>query len=87
MLPMVTEHFIQNHVTSEDVRRKIQAAIGKYDELLTMVKKRKLRGFVHISKSSGLAKTILQGTGQCKEKEGKADRRRGRKTILKSGQE
>ena len=87
MLPMVTEHFIQNYVTSEDVRRKIQAAFGKYDELLTLVKKRKLRGFGHISKSSGLAKTILQGTGQCKEKEGKAGRRRDRKTILKSGQE
>ena len=33
----------KDHVTSEEVRRKIQAAIGKYDELLTLVKKRKLR--------------------------------------------
>ena len=45
-----------DHVTKEEVCRKIQAAIVEYDELLTMVKKRKLRWFVHISKSSDLAK-------------------------------
>ena len=27
----------KNHVTNEDVYRKIQTAIGKYDELLTLV--------------------------------------------------
>ena len=52
----------KDHVTNEEVRRKIQAAIGEYDELLTLVKKRKLRSFGHISRSSGLAKAILQGT-------------------------
>ena len=52
----------KDHVTNEEVRRKIQAAIGEYDELLTLVKKRKLRWFGHVSRSSGLAKTILQGT-------------------------
>ena len=51
----------KDHVTNEEVRRKIQAAIGEYDELLTLVKKRKLRWFGHVSRSSGLAKTILQG--------------------------
>ena len=75
----------KDHVTNEEVRRKIQAAIGEYDELLTLVKKRKLRWFGHVSRSSGLAKTILQGTVKGKEKE--ADRRRGGKTISKSGQE
>ena len=49
----------KDHVTNEEVRRKIQAAIGEYDELLTLVKKRKLRWFGHVSRSSGLAKTIL----------------------------
>ena len=34
-----------DHVTNEEVRRKIQTAIGVYDELLTLVKKRKLRWF------------------------------------------
>ena len=33
----------KDHVTNEEVRRKIQAAIGNYDELLTQVKKRKLK--------------------------------------------
>ena len=74
----------KDHVTNEEVRRKIQAAIGEY-ELLTLVKKRKLRWFGHVSRSSGLAKTMLQGTVKKKEKQ--ADRRRGGKTISKSGQE
>ena len=51
----------KDHVTNEEVRRKIQAAIGEYDELLTLVKKRKLRWFGHVSRSSGLVKTVLQG--------------------------
>ena len=51
-----------DHVTNEEVRRKFQATIGEYVELLTLVKKRKLRWFGHVSRSSGLAKTILQGT-------------------------
>ena len=28
----------KDHVTNEEVRRKIQAAIGEYDELLTLAK-------------------------------------------------
>ena len=74
-----------DHATNEEVRRKIQTAIGEYDELLTLVKKRKLRWFGQVSMSSGLAKTILQGTVKGKEKD--AERRRGWKTILNSGQE
>ena len=58
----------KDHVTNEEVRRKIQAPIGEYDELLTLVKKRKLRWFGHVSRSSGLAKTILQGTVKGKRK-------------------
>ena len=33
----------KDHVTNEEVRRKIQAVNGEYDELLTLVKKRMLR--------------------------------------------
>ena len=51
----------KDHFTNEDVRRKIQAAIGKYDNLITLGKKQKLRWFVHISSSFGLSKTIIQG--------------------------
>ena len=50
----------KDHVTNEEVCRKIQAAIGEYDELMILVKRRKLRWFGHVSRSSGLAKAILQ---------------------------
>ena len=51
----------KDYVTYEEVRKKIQAAIRDYVELLTLVKKRKLRWFGHVSRSSGLAKITLQG--------------------------
>ena len=65
----------KDHVTNEEVRRKIQAAIGEYDELPTLVKKRKLRWFGHVSRSSGLAKTTLQGTVKGKRKRGRQKKR------------
>ena len=52
----------KDHVTNEGVRNRIQNATGVHDDLLTMVKKRKLRWYGHISRSSDMAKTILQGT-------------------------
>ena len=52
----------KHHVTNEAVRNRIQNAIGEHDDLLPMLKKRKLRWYGHISRSSGMAKTILQGT-------------------------
>ena len=39
----------KKHVTNEEVRNRIQNAIGMHDDLLTMVKKRKLRWYGHIS--------------------------------------
>ena len=38
-----------DHFTNEEVRRKIQAVTGEYDELLTLVKKWKLRWFGYVS--------------------------------------
>ena len=61
----------KDHVTSEEVRAKIQQAIGPHEDLLTIVKRRKLQWYGNVSRSSGLAKTILQGTM-------KGGRRRGR---------
>ena len=52
----------KDHVTEEEVRAKIQQAIGPHEDLLTIVKRRKLQWCGHFSRSSGLAKTILQGT-------------------------
>ena len=60
----------KDHVTNEQVRRKIQAATGKYNELLTLVKIQELRWSGHVSRSSGLAKTVLQGTVKGKRRSG-----------------
>ena len=49
----------EDHVTNEEVRAKIQHAIGPHEDLLTIVKRRKLLWYGHVSRSSGLAKTIL----------------------------
>ena len=66
----------KNHAINEEVRRKIEAAIGEYDELLILIKKRKLRNwFGHVSRSSGLAKTILQGTVKGQRKRGSQKKR------------
>ena len=61
----------KDHKTNEEVRNRIQNTSGVHDDLLTMVKKQKLRWYGYISRSSGMAKTILQGTV-------KGARRRGR---------
>ena len=52
----------KDHVIKEEVRAKIQQTIGPHEDLLTIVKRRKLQWYGHVSRSSGLAKTILQGT-------------------------
>ena len=52
----------KNHVTNDEAHAKIQHATGPHEDLLTIVKRRKLQWYGHVSHSSGLAKTILQGT-------------------------
>ena len=70
--------------TDEEILAKIQQAIGPHEDLTT-VKRRKLQWYGHVSRSSGLAKTILQGT-RGKKEEDKADRGRGGKTTSRNGQ-
>ena len=41
---------------------KIQQASRPHEDLLTILKRRKLQWYGHVSCSSGLAKTILHGT-------------------------
>ena len=52
----------KDHITNEEVYAKIQQAIGPNEDLLTIVKGLKQQLYGHVSRSSGLAKTILQGT-------------------------
>ena len=62
-------------MTNEEVNNTIQNAIGVHDDLLTMVKKWKLRWYCHISRSSGMANTILQGTMKGAKKRGRQKKR------------
>ena len=64
----------KDHVTNEEVRNRIQKKTGVHDDL-TMVKKRKLRWYGHISRSSGMAKTILQGTVKGAKRRGRQKKR------------
>ena len=65
----------KDHVTNEEVRAKIQQAIGPHEDLLTIVKRRKLQWYSHVSRSSGLAKTILYGTVKGGRRQGRQRKR------------
>ena len=67
----------KDHITNEEVCAEIQQAIGPHEDLLTIVERRKLQWYGNVSRSSGLAKTIFQGT--VKGQEDKADRKRGQR--------
>ena len=66
----------KDYVTNKEVRAKIQKAIGPHEDLLTIVKRRKLQWYGHVSRSSGAAKTILQGTVKGGRKQGRQKKRR-----------
>ena len=73
----------KDQVINEEVRRKIKAAIGEYDGLLLLVKKRKLVVKLTILwtlvwpyfKVFWFSKTILQGTVKGKRKRGRQKKR------------
>ena len=65
----------KDHVTNEEVRAKIQQAIGPHEDLLTIVKRHKLQWYGHVSHSSGLAKTTLQGTMKGGRRQGRQRKR------------
>ena len=72
-----------DHVANEEVRAKIKQAIGPHEDL-AIVKRRKLQWYGHASRSSRLAKTVLQDT--VKGGEDKVDSGRRRKTASGNGQ-
>ena len=59
----------KDHVTNEENRAKIQQAIGPHEDLPTIVKRRKLKWYGHVPRSSGLAKTTSQDISKEKETE------------------
>ena len=55
----------RDHISNEEnFRNRTWQAIGPHEDLLITIKRRKLKWYGHITRSSGLAKTILQGTVQ-----------------------
>ena len=65
----------KDHVTNEEVLAKIQQAIGPHEDLLAMIKRRRLQWYDHVSRSLGLAKTILRGTVKGRRRQGRQRKR------------
>ena len=63
------------HITNKEIMRVITKEIGEHDSLLSIVKSRKLKWYGHVTRSSGLSKTILQGTVEGKRKTGRPRKR------------
>ena len=59
---MILRISYKDHDTNEEVRAKIQQATEPHEGLLAIVKRRKPQWYGHVSRSSGPAQTILQGT-------------------------
>ena len=53
-----------DHFTNKEVRNAIRHVIGSYGDLINIVTEHKLRWYGHTTRSTGLAKMILQGTLQ-----------------------
>ena len=62
----------KNHVTNEEVRAKIQQAIGPHADL-SIVNRRRLQWYGHVSRSSD--KTVLQGTVKGGRRQGRQRKR------------
>ena len=65
----------RDHITNDAVRDRIRQAFGPYGDILTTIKKRKFKCVGHVSRSGGLAKTILQGTVQGGRRKGRQNKR------------
>ena len=65
----------KDHVGNEEVSAKIQQAIGPREDLLAIVKRRRLQWYGHVSLSSGLAKTISQSTVKGGRRQGRQRKR------------
>ena len=65
----------RDRITNITVRNRIRQAIGPYQDLLSQVKRRKLKWYGHVSRSQGLAKTFLQGTVRGTRRRGRQKKR------------
>ena len=65
----------RDHVTNEEVRAKIQQALRPHEDLLTIIKRCKLQWYDHVSRSSGLTQTFLQGKMKGGRRQGRERKR------------
>ena len=65
----------KDRITNIEVKERIKQHIGQYEDLLSTVKKRKLRWFGHVTRSESMSKTILQGTVEGGRKRGRQKKR------------
>ena len=68
----------RDHMTNEEEKARIGNTIGPFEDLLTSAKRRKLKWYKQVTRSSGLAKTILQGTVQGGRRRGRPKKTMGR---------
>ena len=73
--PQDTTHLIQSPCYQRGSPCQDSTAIGPHEDLLTIVKRRKLQWYGHVSRSSGLPKTVLQGTVKGERGQGRQRKR------------
>ena len=71
----------KDHVTNEEVRAKIQQAIGPHEDLLTIVSRCKLQWYGQVSRLLRVTKTILQGTVKGGRRQGRQRKRMDRPGV------
>ena len=77
VLPQDTTHLIQRQLYQRRSPYQDQQSIAPQEDLLTIVKRRrrKLQWYGRVSQSSGLAKTMLQGTVKRERRQGRQRKR------------
>ena len=70
-------------VTNEEVCNTIRHKVGHYKDLLTIIKKRKLKWYGRVTRANSLFTTILQGSVQCGRR--KVDREKNGVTTSQNG--
>ena len=74
MLHKILHISYKDHVTNEEVHAKVQQAVGPHEDLLSIIKRHKQQWY-DVSRSSDLAKTILQGTVKWGKRQGRQRKR------------
>ena len=74
-MEMILRTSYKDHATNDKVRVKIQQATGPHENLLTIVKRSKLKWCGHVSRSSGLTKTMLHGIVKGERRQGRQKKR------------